>query len=377
MSGAGPWLIGHEIYRYSSHGQGHPLAIARVSSTLDLIDALGWLDPARFVEAPQATVEQLTRFHDPEYVEALIRAEVNQRLSDADKARFNIGLNGNPIYPEIFRRPATASGGTLKAIEIALATPGAVRLYHPAGGTHHGLRGQASGFCYLNDIALGILALLDHGVARIAYVDLDAHHGDGVELAFREDPRVLTLSVHEGDRWPRTGAIEDQIPGSLHNFPIPAELNDSEFAHVVELGMIPTIRAFDPDFLVIQGGCDALADDPMTKLALSNNALWNAVAALLPLAPKVLVLGGGGYNPWAVSRCWAGIWGVVDGRAAPETLPVAAEAVQRGLTWRRSQGRNPPAHWFTSLRDTPHPGPIREEVRNVVRMALQAKGVAR
>lgn len=376
-SGAGPWLIGHEIYRYSSHGRGHPLAISRVSSTLDLIDALGWLDPARFVEAPQATVDQLTRFHDPDYVDALIRAEAIQTLSDDEKSRFNVGLNGNPIYPEIFRRPATSCGGTLRAVELALATEGPVRIHHPAGGTHHGRRGQASGFCYLNDIALGVLALLDQGVSRIAYVDLDAHHGDGVELAFRDDPRVLTLSIHEADRWPRTGGIDDQIPGSLHNFPMPAELNDSEFAYVLDHGVIPTIRAFDPEFLVIQGGCDALADDPMTKLALSNNALWDAVAALLPLAQKVLVLGGGGYNPWAVSRCWAGIWGAVDGRPPPDVLPEAAQEVQRGLTWRRSQGRNPPAHWFTSLRDAPRPGPIREEVRRVVTLALQGKRATR
>ena len=375
-AGAGPWLIGHEIYRYSSHGRGHPLAISRVSSTLDLIDALGWLDPARFVEAPQASVAQLTRFHDADYVDALIRAEANQTLTDAEKARFNVGINGNPIYPEIFRRPATSCGGTLKAIEIALAAPGPLRIHHPAGGTHHGRRGQASGFCYLNDIALGILALLDRGVERIAYVDLDAHHGDGVEIAFRDDPRVLTISIHEGDRWPRTGGVEDQIPGSLHNFPMPADLNDSEFAHVLDAGVIPTIRDFAPDFLVIQAGCDALADDPMTRLALSNNALWDAVAALLPLAEKVLLLGGGGYNPWAVSRCWAGLWGVLDGRTPPDLLPEPAEAVQRGLTWRRSQGRNPPAHWFTSLRDAPRPGPIRDQVRDIVTAALQGKGAA-
>ncbi len=341
-----------------------------------MIDALGWLDPVRFIEAPQARAEQLTRFHDADYVDALIRAEAAQSLTDAEKTRFNVGLNGNPIYPEIFRRPATSCGGTLRAIEIALATKGPIRIHHPAGGTHHGRRGQASGFCYLNDIALGILALLDQGVGRIAYVDLDAHHGDGVELAFREDPRVLTLSIHEGDRWPRTGGIEDQISGSLHNFPMPADLNDSEFAHVLDQGVIPAIRAFDPEFLVIQSGCDALADDPMTRLALSNNALWEAVAALLPLAEKALVLGGGGYNPWAVSRCWAGIWGVVDGRTPPDVLPPAAEAVQRGLTWRRSQGRNPPAHWFTSLRDAPRPGPIRDEVREIVTAALQGKRAA-
>ncbi len=372
-TGSRAWLIGHDIYRYSSHGRGHPLAISRVSSTLDLIAALGWLDPDRYVEAPQATPTQLGRFHDSEYLDALSRAEATQSLTEAERQRFNVGINGNPIYPEIFRRPATSCGGTLKAVEIALASAEPIRVYHPAGGTHHGRPAQASGFCYMNDIALGVHAMLDAGLTRIAYADLDAHHGDGVEAAFAADPRVLTLSVHEGDRWPRTGGLADQSPGSFHNFPMPTELNDSEFEHVVDAALIPTIRAFDPQFLVIQGGCDALADDPMTRLSLSNTALWAAVARLLPLAPRVLVLGGGGYNPWAVARCWAGVWAAIDGRSAPEILPPTAEAVLRALTWRRSQGRNPPAHWFTSLADAPRPGPIRDQVRETVAAALGGK----
>lgn len=361
-----PLLIGHEIYRYSSHGRGHPLAISRVSATLDLIDALGWHDPSRFHTAPQATLDQLARFHEVDYLEALCRAEANQSLPEAERRRFNLGINGNPIYPEIFRRPATSCGGTLLAMCLLLQASEPLRVYHPAGGTHHGRPAQASGFCYLNDIALGIHALLDHGIESIAYVDLDAHHGDGVEAAFAENPRVLTISVHEGDRWPRTGTLADQLPGSVHNFPMPTDLNDSEFLQVIGQGVVPLVGRHKPDVLVIQAGCDALADDPMTRLSLSNQALWQAITALLPLASKTLVLGGGGYNPWAVARCWAGIWAVMDGRSPPSLLPEAAESVLRGLTWRRSQGSNPPSHWFNTLADAARPGEIRQSVTAVI-----------
>jgi acetoin utilization protein AcuC len=365
-----PLLIGHEIYRYSSHGRGHPLAISRVSATLDLIAALGWHDPARFHTAPQATFDQLARFHEIDYLDALVRAEADQSLSEAERRRFNIGINGNPIYPEIFRRPATSCGGTLLAMSLLLQATDPLRIYHPAGGTHHGRPAQASGFCYLNDIALGIHALLDHGIGRIAYVDLDAHHGDGVEAAFADDPRVVTISVHEGDRWPRTGTLADQVPGSVHNFPMPTDLNDSEFSRVVGQGVVSLVSRHRPDVLVIQAGCDALADDPMTRLSLSNQALWQGLAALLPLASKVLVLGGGGYNPWAVARCWAGIWAVMDERSLPARLPEEAETVLRGLTWRRSQGRNPPSHWYNTLRDPARPGDIRQSVTDVIERVI-------
>ena len=123
------------------------------------------------------------------------------------RARYQLGKIDNPIFPEVFRRPATAAGGSILAAEL-LAEGGIV--YSPAGGTHHGRPDRASGFCYFNDPVLGILAMLDRGLERIFYVDIDAHHGDGVQDAFADDDRVLTVSVHEGARWPYTGAADDR-----------------------------------------------------------------------------------------------------------------------------------------------------------------------
>src|SRR5262245_33890084 len=161
---------------------------------MDLCRALGWVTDANFVDSPTATPAQLARFHDPDYIAVVMAAERDQRIDEDLSKRHNIGRNGNPVFGEIFRRPATACGASILAANM-LRDGGII--YSPAGGTHHGQRDRASGFCYFNDPALAILTLLDQGLQRIYYVDIDAHHGDGVEAAFAGDPRVRTVSVHE------------------------------------------------------------------------------------------------------------------------------------------------------------------------------------
>ncbi|MBL8836516.1 MAG: acetoin utilization protein AcuC [Alphaproteobacteria bacterium] len=363
-----PVLIASEIYRQSRYGSNHPLGIPRVSAALDLIRALGWIDPADYVDSPVATPAQLARFHDPDYVAAVMATEAAQRIDEETGRRHNIGRNGNPIFGEVFRRPATACGASLKAADLLRA--GGI-VHSPAGGTHHGRRDQASGFCYFNDPVLAILAFLDQGLSRVAYVDVDAHHGDGVEIAFAGDRRVLTISVHEEGRWPYTGRIEDRAGGSARNLPVPAGFNDSEMDHLREHAIVPLVRGFVPDAVVLQCGADALADDPMSRLELSNNALWRVVRAMIGLAPRLLVLGGGGYNPWSVARCWAGVWGTLTGRTPPARLPEGAEAMLRGLYWNRRRSEPRPEHWFTTLADAPHDGPVRDAVRRAADAALE------
>ncbi|HSR72119.1 MAG TPA: acetoin utilization protein AcuC, partial [Kiloniellales bacterium] len=195
-----PRFIGSEIYRRSSYGDRHPLAIPRVSTLIDLSRALGWLPDTVYIDSPRASPAELARFHDPAYIEALQAAEHDRQVAPEVRHRFNLGRNGNPVFAEMFRRPATACGGSILAGRRLAAAPGVI--YSPAGGTHHGRRDRASGFCYLNDPALAVLALLDGGVERVLYLDLDAHHGDGVQLAFHDEPRVRTISIHEDGRWP-------------------------------------------------------------------------------------------------------------------------------------------------------------------------------
>jgi acetoin utilization protein AcuC len=325
---------------------------------MDLGRALGWLPDAIYVDSPRATPEQLARFHDPDYIAALMKAEAEQGVDEETSRRFNIGRNGNPVFGEVFRRPATACGASIKAAELLR---GGGIVYSPAGGTHHGRRGQASGFCYFNDPVLAILAFLDQGLS-VYYVDVDAHHADGVQDALGGDSRVHIVSIHEDDRWPYTGAADDRGGGNVCNLPVPAGFNDSEFAHLIDNVVVPLGRSLRPDVLVLQGGCDALADDPMSKLALSNGALWRCVQALIGLAPRLLVLGGGGYNPWSVARCWSGVWATLNGLPIPERLPPQAEAVLRALSWNRRRSEPRPEHWFTTLADPPNDGPVGEAV---------------
>jgi acetoin utilization protein AcuC len=364
-----PILIGSDLYRRSTYGGRHPLAIPRVWPVIDLARAMGWLPDAQYRDSPQATPAQLVRFHDPAYIEALQQAEATQRIAPDDSERFNLGRNGNRVHRFMFRRPATACGATLLAADL-LRDGGVV--HSPAGGTHHGQPDRASGFCYLNDPALGILAMLDGGLRRVLYVDIDAHHGDGVQDAFADDDRVLTISVHEAGRWPGTGAADDVAGGLARNVPVPPGFNDIEMAYVLEAAILPLAAAFAPDAVVLQCGADGLADDPMSRLELSNGAHAGVVAALRSVAPRLLLLGGGGYNPWATARCWTRLWATLnDIPLAPgDRLPAAAESVLRGLFWQHSRGRNPPEHWFTTLADPAHEGPAREEVRSLVRNVM-------
>ena len=362
-----PRYIGSEIYRGSTYGPGHPLAIPRVSTTTDLIRAMGWLDEEQYVSSPMATLDQITRFHDPEYVAALRRAEVTQAVSEADRTRFRIGADGNPVYREIFSRPATGAGGAILA--ATLTADGGV-VHCPGGGTHHGRPDRASGFCYLNDPVLLLLTWLDLGLQRIAYVDIDAHHGDGVQDAFHHDDRVLTISVHESGRWPGTGAVEDRAGGAARNLPVPAGLNDTEFRRLLHDAILPVLHAQRPQAILLQSGADGLEEDPLARLALSNNAHREAVAALRHLSPRFVVVGGGGYNPWTVARCWAGVWAGLNDIAIPEATTPAAEAVLRALTYSRAAGRDPPAHWFTTLRDAPREGKVRPEIERLVALTL-------
>lgn len=370
---ARPRFIGSEIYRRSSYGSRHPLAIPRVSTVIDLCRALGWLGEENYIDSPIATAAQLARFHDPDYIAAVQEAERSQQAGEAVRRRYGVGANGNPVFPEVFSRPATACGASILAAGL-LSAGGCV--YSPAGGTHHGRRARASGFCYFNDPVLAILGLLDGGVQRVLYIDVDAHHGDGVQAAFHDDDRVLTISVHEAGRWPMepagAGALEDRAGGMARNLPVPPGFNDSELDYLMEAAVLPLAEDFAPQAVVLQCGADGLAEDPLSKLELSNGALWRVAARVRRLAPRLLVLGGGGYNPWSVARCWSGVWATLNGQGIPERLPPQGEAVLRQLSWRHSRGRNPPEAWFTTLADPPRPGLVRAEVKAAAAAVLRA-----
>ena len=368
-------MIGSEVFRTKTQSRGHPLGIPRVTLTMDLCHLLGWVDNANFIESPRATKDDLAVFHDPEYIDAVDAAETLGCIDLALAERYNIGVNGNSIFAGMYLRPATACGGGLLAAARLAEAGGAI--YNIGGGQHHGRPERASGFCYFNEPALTIRSMLRRGLQRVFYVDLDAHQGDGVQDAFSDEPRVFTLSVHEAGRWPMAktasagdlGTVEDAGPAH-RNLPVLAGLNDTELEYIIETAVLPLIQAFRPNVIYFQGGCDSLADDPQSKLMLSNTALWRALAMVRNAATAILVSGGGGYNPYAVGRCWAGNWAILNEFDIPEFLPESAQRLLAEITWPHRLGRNPERHWLSTLADKPRPGRVREETKHMVRKAL-------
>ncbi len=362
-----PRLISSEIFHRTGLGSAHPLASPKVSAMIDLVRALGWLDEAIYIDSPKATPQRLLRFHDPAYIDAVMDFEATQSAPLEVRQRYGIGTEGNPIFRGVISRAATACGATIKAVQL-LADGGIV--HSPSGGAHHGQPARASGFCYFNDIVLGILSMLDKGLTRICYIDIDAHHGDGVEAAFNNVPDVLTISVHEAECWPFTGTASEPDRGVI-NFAVPPGFNDSEMAFLLDDFIMPLVEQHVPEAIVIQTGADSLADDPMMELALSNRAHVAVVKTLIGAAPRLLVLGGGGYNPCAVARCWACIWAVLNDMKEPEILPEAGEAVLRDLAQHMNLGHEPPEHWFTTLADEPKTGEIRETVKQAAAAVMR------
>ncbi|QYK43223.1 MAG: acetoin utilization protein AcuC [Paracoccaceae bacterium] len=358
-----PTFVGSEVYRGSSYGPAHPLRVPRVSTVMDLCRAMGWLPPDSYRPSPRAKAAALSVWHDPDYIAALQAAEASGQATEEMRLRFNLGTLSNPVFPQVWRRPATGAGGTMLAAE--LVRDGGV-VHVPGGGTHHGMPDRANGFCYLNDVVLGILTLRRMGIDRVAYVDIDAHHCDGVEAAFADTPEILMISVHEQGRWPFSGRLEDGGCGNAFNLPVARGFNDTEMRVVLDDLILPRVAAHRPQAIVLQCGADAVEEDPLSRLSLSNNAHWGVVRALAPLSRRFIVLGGGGYNPWSVGRLWSGVWAILAGQELPDHLPDAAQAVLRGLTW-GGGGRPPPdPRMLTTLADPPREGPVRRDLREAI-----------
>jgi acetoin utilization protein AcuC len=355
-------FVTSDIFRQPAFGRNHPLSIARQSGVLDLCEQLGWLEPGHQLTCEPATVDTLTRFHDLTYVEALKRASERGMATVEERERYAFGTMENPLFPGLFERAASTVDGAIRSAEVALAGGTA---FHPAGGTHHGRRDRACGFCYFNDPVFAILTLLEGGAERVMYIDLDAHHGDGVQIAYAEDERVLCLSVHEANRWPHTGAVDDRGEGMARNLPVPPGFNDRELDFVRREAIEPLLAGHAPDVLVLTCGADSLAGDPLSTMEISNGAMWRTVTALADQAPSV-VLGGGGYNPWTAVRFWAGLWGHLAGMDWPAVLPSKASALLAGFDCDLVDEEDIESDWLTRLEDSPNAGVVRDEVRTLV-----------
>ncbi|MBV1701842.1 MAG: acetoin utilization protein AcuC [Hyphomicrobiales bacterium] len=362
-----PLIVHSDVYRRAAYNRDHPLSIPRVETAIDLCRILGWTQD-RMRESPVASRTQLLKFHKSDYIDALQQSEQAGITRTIDRETYNIGTRENPVFPGIFDRASTSVGGSILAAELALA--GRIA-FHPAGGTHHGQPDRANGFCFFNDPVFAILTLLEAGLQRIVYVDLDAHHGDGVEDAFADEPRVFTLSMHEQGRWPGTGRLEDRRQGRARNLPVPKRINDSEFDYLLEHAILPQVTRWQPEALVVTCGTDCLKGDPLSSMELSNVALWRAVKSLTALTEVSVILGGGGYNPWTLARAWAGLWASLCDFPIPGRLPDAATRLLAGLSCDLidDEGDINPL-WLTTLQDAPNPGPVRDAIIAIAKATL-------
>jgi len=361
-------FISSDVYRKPAFGGNHPLSGHRISVVLELCELLGWLQPGTLRASAPASELVLASFHDAEYIAALKQADTCGLASHRVREHYRIGTMENPLFPGVFERAASTVGGSILAAELVMN--GGVA-FHPAGGTHHGKADRASGFCYFNDPVFALSTFLQHGLERVLYVDLDAHHGDGVQDAFAADSRVMTLSIHEADRWPYSGAVDDRGQGYARNLPVPRGFNDSELEYAMHTAVLPLARGFGPQALVITCGADGLSGDPLSGMELSNGSLWQAVLELLEESPRAVVLGGGGYNPWTMIRCWTGLWGLLDGRALPEELPPGARDLLGGLSCDLVDQEDFNPAWLSTLRDDRHLAHIRPGLVALVDRMLQ------
>lgn len=359
--------IGGEIYTRPSFGANHPLSYTRQGAVEALCRALGWLPPEVCRTAPQASPETLRRLHHAAYIGALKSASERGSVTRHERETYRFGTMENPMFAGLFERAASTVGGSMLAAQLALE--GAIA-FHPAGGTHHGRPDRASGFCYFNDPAFAILAFLDAGLDRVLYVDVDAHHGDGVFDAFAADSRVACISVHEEDRWPNTGTLGDQGERSL-NVPVPQGVTDTEYGAILDQLVMPFAERFGPQGIVVTCGADALHGDPLSRMELSNNALWDAVLRFCGMDVPTVVLGGGGYNPWTTVRCWSGLWGLLSRRAFPCVLPPDALRLLEGFDSDLVDDDELEPYWLDRIADPPMDSALRPEVTE--RIAALAK----
>jgi acetoin utilization protein AcuC len=371
-------VLVHAVRRRQRPYRGHhPLAIPRTALAFDLIRAFGALDDAETIAGRAATPDEACAFHTPDYVQALLDAERSGGLCADARARFGLGGVENPYFDDLYAIPATATGGSLQGADAVIAGQAA---FNPAGGMHHARAGAAQGFCYLNDPVLAVLRLKRAGL-RVLYVDIDAHHGDGVEIAFAEDPDVLTLSLHMDPAYAypfRGGRLRDAgSPVGGHatvNVPLPRGTTDAEYHHLLDAVLPPLARAFAPDAVVLQAGADAIFADPLGKLALTTQGYLAAVARVLAIAPRtpqgvprILVTGGGGYHPIVVARAWTGVWALLSGRDLPDAIPPAGAAALRAAAWDRDADAPHYARLFTHRSDAPPDAgnAIRDDVRRL------------
>lgn len=317
MTNRSSFVFSEDLLKYKFNSD-HPFNQFRLTLTVDLLKKINALSSHQICAPRMATEEELHLIHDPDYVNAVKLAGLGQ-ISEDRAENFGMGTEDNPIFPQMHEATSLQVGGTLTAVDLVMS--GAVdHALHLGGGLHHGFRGKASGFCIYNDCSVAIKYLQKKYQARVLYVDTDAHHGDGVQFSFYDDPNVCTLSIHETGRYlfPGTGNINERGHGKGYGFsfniPIDAFTEDDSFLDTYTSAIKEVAEFFKPDVILTQNGADAHYLDPLTHLSATMKSYRTIPKIAHQIAHQYcdgrwIAVGGGGYDIWrVVPRAWAFIW---------------------------------------------------------------------
>jgi acetoin utilization protein AcuC len=317
-------IYSSDFSRYS-YGEEHPFKVQRFRLAYELMQAYGLTELARakVFDCRAATEQDLLTFHSPNYL-AKLREFSASEIPRAD-FRYGLGDIENPVFNGLYDWACLGVGGTVEAARL-VTEEGYATAFNIAGGWHHAHRGRASGFSYLNDCVIAINGLLERG-KRVVYLDIDAHHGDGVQDAFYDTDRVLTISIHESGLhfFPGTGYEKETGSGKGKgysvNVPLLAHTDDALFMKAFDEVAFPLIAAYDPDVMFTQLGADTFRTDPLTRLEITTHSYCYILKKLKALKIPWVAVGGGGYETINVARAWTLAWAIMNGIELPPRLP--------------------------------------------------------
>ena len=310
------FIYSSELEKYS-YPPDHPFNTIRAQRTREILNSMGLLSGNGKREMPPEPVERivLKKFHSAGYLHALKTASEGHWSAEA--LNMGIGTADCPVFKGLYDYAVLAAGGTLLAAKLILSGSADVG-FNPSGGYHHAGPECASGFCYINDVALACTVLADAG-RKVLYLDVDVHHGDGVANAFYDRRDVMTISLHENPAalFPGTGFANEigtgEGKGYCVNVPLPIGTYDQMYMKAFNAIGVPLITAYNPDVIVFELGADALAGDPLAHLCLTNNSYADIINSLLSFDKPILATGGGGYNVDNTARAWALAWSILCG----------------------------------------------------------------
>jgi len=331
-------------YADYDYGPAHPLKILRLKLTYELISAyeLLVLPSTRLVETREATEEELSLFHSRDYLNVLKRASQGSPVMDAFP--YGLGPGDNPVFGGLWEWSLLATA-SMQCAQLVVQGEADIA-FNIAGGLHHAFRDRASGFCYVNDPVIAILWLMGRG-KRVAYIDIDAHHGDGVERAFYETNRVMTISFHESGNFLFPGSgFEYEVgkgegEGYSVNVPLHPFTDDETYVWAFEEVVPPLVRRFEPDVMVTQLGVDTFYSDPLTHLCLTTHGFAKVIENLKALSIPWVALGGGGYDVANVARAWTLAWAIMNGVELKDGIPQSFQQVGRRLGFQGDTLRDP------------------------------------